>query len=90
MASKDPATRILSARQAALTRWGRLPSHDDREKATQPARDAALARFEREADPDGRLTETERVQAAEQLQRAHLMRMSMKAKAARARKRAAA
>jgi hypothetical protein len=48
-----------------LTRWGRLGSAEDRTRATQPARDAALAGFERQADPEGRLTPVERARAAE-------------------------
>ena len=79
MAAKDPATRVRAAQAAALTRWGRLGSADDRFEATKPARAGKMARFEREADPDGRLTPAERARAAEQLQRAHMIRMSLRA-----------
>jgi hypothetical protein len=47
MAAKDPVARVLSARQAAAERWGRTV---DRSAATQPARDALMARFERQAE----------------------------------------
>jgi hypothetical protein len=39
-------------------------THDPRE-TTKPARDAFMARFEREVDPDGRLPEAERRRRAE-------------------------
>ena len=90
MAAKDPATRARAARAAALTRWGKLGASAAREQATQPARDALLARFEREADPEGRLTPQERARAGEQLRRAHMIRMSLKAAETRRRKREAA
>jgi hypothetical protein len=85
VASHDPSTRVLAAQAAALTRWGKLGSTEDRSHATQPARDAKRERYEHEADPDGRLTPAERARAADQLQRAHMIRMSLRAKAARAR-----
>lgn len=85
MAAADPSTRVRAAQAAALTRWGKLGSTDARRDATQPARDKLRERFEREADPEGKLTEAERARAAEQLQRAHMIRMSLKAKAARRR-----
>ena len=79
MAAHDPATRVRAAQAAALTRWGRLGSAEDRRAATEPGRRAVFGRFEREADPDGRLTPVERARAAEQLQRAHMIRMSLRA-----------
>jgi hypothetical protein len=85
MAAHDPSTRVLAAQAAALTRWGKLGSAEDRREATQPARDKFRIRFEHEADPEGKLTPAERARAADQLQRAHMIRMSLKAKAARAR-----
>jgi len=53
---------------------------------TAPMRAAAFARFEREADPDGTLTPEERDRRARLLQRAHLLRIGIKARKARARK----
>jgi hypothetical protein len=85
-----PETRILAARAAALTRWGKLGSAAEREAATQPARDGQRARFEREADPEGKLSPQERARAADRLQQAHMIRMSLKAAAARRRAREAA
>jgi hypothetical protein len=86
MAAKDPATRVRAAQAAALTRWGRLGSAEDRERATRPARAGKMARFEREADPEGRLTPAERSRAAEQLLHAHMIRMSLKAAKAKRKK----
>lgn len=75
----------LSARGrvAAHTRW----AHEtDRTEATAPARRGLMAKFEREVDPEGRLTEAERTRRAESLFNAHMARLSMKAAAARRRK----
>lgn len=44
-------------------------THDPRE-TTKPARDAFMARFEREVDPDGRLSEAERRRRAEAAKKA--------------------
>lgn len=87
MAASDPTTRIRAAQAAALTRWGKAGSDEDRREALRPAHDGLRARFEREADPDGKLTPDERAAAAERLMRAHMLRMSLKAKASRARAR---
>jgi hypothetical protein len=77
-ASVDPIIeakrRVLRARIAAAERWARTP---DRVAATAPARHGLRARFEREVDPDGALSEAERLRRADQLLRAHMMRMSL-------------
>jgi hypothetical protein len=87
MPARDPSLRVLAAQAAAAHRWGRSGSTEDRARATQPARDGLRARFEREADPDGRLTPDERAARADQLMHAHMLSMSIKAKASRARAR---
>ena len=79
--------RVLAARIAAAERWGRTA---DRAAATEPARDGLRARFEREADPDGTLSPDERARRADHLMRAHMLRMSLKAKNARRKTREAA
>jgi hypothetical protein len=78
----SPSERSLRARLAAHTMHA---THDSRE-ITKPARDAFLARFEREVDPDGKLPEAERRRRAEQAKRAYFTRLAFQsAKARRAR-----
>jgi hypothetical protein len=66
--------RSLRASIAALTRWG----HADGVSGTAAARRASLARFLREADPEGVLTERERTLRADRLLRAHCKAMGLK------------
>jgi hypothetical protein len=77
----SPAER---ARIAALTRHGRGDTRD----AVRPAREAFMARFEQEADPEGLLEPTERAARAQRLLRAHMLRLA--AKSAENRRRRAA
>jgi hypothetical protein len=86
VAAKDPAARILSARIAVAERWGRTV---DRSAATQPARDGLRAKFAREVDPHGELPDDERERRVDSLIHAHMIRMSLAAKRARARRREA-
>jgi hypothetical protein len=60
--------------------------YDSRE-TSQPARDAFMAKFEREADPDGTLDPAERKRRARHLLQAHMVRLAMRSALAR-RKRA--
>lgn len=78
-----PEERTRRARIAAHTRWGKTP---DRTAATEAARRGLLAKFEREADPDGVMSPADRAAAAENLRRAHYLRMAA-ARAAAAKKR---
>lgn len=83
MVAKDPEDRVLLARVAANERWGRTA---DRTAATAPARRGLRARFEREIDPDGTLAATQPAEVerrVDQLQKAHMLRMSLAAKNAR-------
>jgi hypothetical protein len=68
---------------ASLTRWARTP---DRSAATKPATDAAMARFEREVDPDGSLAPDVRATLAAAARRAHMKRLALASSRARARK----
>ena len=77
-----PEERSLRAQMAAHLRWA---SVEDRREATRAAREAAASRFERQVDPDGVLSLTERAIRAEHAQKAHMLRMSIAAKAARRR-----
>lgn len=63
----SPQERSLRARQAAHTLHA---THDSRE-LTRPARDTFLAKFERQVDPDGELSEAERQRRAEQARKAY-------------------
>lgn len=84
MTARTPEERSLVAQIAAAERWGRTP---DRNAATTPAREGLRAKFEREADPDGALTPSERARRADSLMRAHMLRMTLAAKQARRRSR---
>jgi len=77
------AQRRMHAQIAANTRWAMEP---DRSAATQAARDARLAKFEAEVDPDGDLNPTVRRERAIALRRAHMQRLALRS----SRKRAAA
>jgi hypothetical protein len=83
VASQSRQDRTLIARIAAAERWAREP---DRASATAPARAGLWAKFLREVDPDGVLSQGERVRRAELLRRAQLLRASRAAAAARARR----
>jgi hypothetical protein len=71
--SISPAERSLRARLAAYAQHGRR----DPQEATAKARQAFLAKFEREADPDGVLSPEERRRRAESLRRAHFARLAL-------------
>lgn len=68
------------AQIAAAERWGRTP---DRTAATEPARAGLRAKFAREVDPDGTLDAAELERRVDSLVRAHMLRMTLAAKAAR-------
>lgn len=64
--------RSIRARLAAET----LHSKVDSRQHTQPARDAFLASFEKEVDPDGLLSVQERRRRAESARKAHFTRLA--------------
>lgn len=80
MPDMSPELLRLRARIAAEERWGREP---DRSAATNPARSAFLARFEKEADPEGVLPPEERARRAQNLRRAYMYRLALKSARAR-------
>ncbi len=82
--SLTPAERSLRARVAAHT----LHAKVDATAHTAPARQAFLARFEREVDPDGLLPAEERRRRADHLRSAHFARLALLS--SKARRRAAA
>lgn len=75
----------INGRIGAAERWGRATS-DQRERSTRAARRAFDERFERLADPDGVMSEADRIAAAAHLKQAHMLRMSRAAAAARRRR----
>ncbi len=79
--SADPESRVLAARIAAAERWGRTA---DRSAATAAARAGLRAKFAREVDPDGILPADEVERRVEHLVTAHMLKMSLAAKKARA------
>lgn len=83
---KNPSERSLIARIAVHESWARTP---DRTARTAPARAAFADRFEKQVDPDGVLSPTERARRAEHARQAHMTRLALKSAQAR-RARAAA
>jgi hypothetical protein len=82
----NPGERALRARIGAYAMHGR----NDARETTAKARAAFLARFERLADPEGRLPLAERRRRAQQLRSAYFARLALaSAKARRARRPAA-
>jgi len=55
----------------------------DTRKTTQPARDAFMARFEREVDPEGVLPEAERQRRARAAKRLYFQRLAWRSAKAR-------
>ncbi len=78
-AELTPEQRSLRARIAAYT----LHSRRDPRITTKPARDAFLARFEREVDPDLQLDEAERRRRAEAAKKAYFSALALKSSRAR-------
>lgn len=78
----EAATRFDSARgrAAALIRW----AHEDHAPQSAKATAGFLRRFEREVDPDNELSPAEREIRARRLMRAHMIRLSARARAKRA------
>ena len=79
-----PDQRRLRGRMAAAV----LHSRYDSRALTQRARIAFLRKFLDQVDPDGRLSEGERLRRAEQARRAHFLRLALASSGARRRRRA--
>jgi hypothetical protein len=84
MPARTPEERALVARIGAAERWGRC---GDRTAATAPARAGMRAKWAAEVDPDGTMDQAEVERCVDQLQQAHMLRMSLAAKQARRRAR---
>ncbi|TDE34179.1 hypothetical protein [Actinomadura sp. 6K520] len=63
----------IDKRIAVLVSWSKTR---DRKRRTKPGRDAFLARFEREVDPEGVLPLEERRRRAELAKRAYMLRLA--------------
>lgn len=68
-----PEQRSLRARMAANARWSKTT---DRSQSTTAARAAFFAKFEKQVDPQGELSTTERSLRAEYAMRAHMQRLA--------------
>lgn len=74
-----PEQRRTRAQLAALTRW----SKEDPKANAARGQAGLMARFEREVDPLGELTEAERSRRARAAHRAHMARLSLASSKAR-------
>ena len=81
--SLSPGQRTERAKIAANARWGR---EIDRLAATKPGRDAAFQKLLHEADPEGILSEAERLKRAKNLQAEQMARIRLAASKARYRR----
>lgn len=77
------SVRTMQARAAAHLSWSRTPDPTAR---TAPARDAFLARFEQQVDPDGVLDAGERTRRALHARTAHMQMLAARSAQARARR----
>jgi hypothetical protein len=80
-----PEQRSLYGRIGAHKSWAGTV---DRSKRTQPARDAALARFEKQIDPDQVLPVAERRLRAEHARKAWMLELAAKSAKSRASRKA--
>ena len=70
----------LEKRIAAELSWSQTT---DRKARTRPAREAFLARFERQVDPGGSLSPDERKLRAKHAMRAHMLQLARRSAALR-------
>ncbi len=69
-----PAERKLRAQLAAHTSWANT---EDRTKRTEAGRQAMLAKFEHEVDPDNTLDPVDRAKRAESARKAHYAKLAL-------------
>jgi len=72
--SLTPEQRSLRARMGAYA----VLSRYDAKEITKPARDAFMARFEKQVDPEGTLPEAERARRAEAAKQLHFQQLAWK------------
>jgi hypothetical protein len=73
-------SKDINKRIAAEISWAHTY---DRSARTRPAREAFLKRFEREVDPENKLSPEERHRRAEHAKRAYMLRLAKRAVTAR-------
>lgn len=78
--ASTPAERRLAAQIAAHESWAQTP---DRSARTAKARAALMAKFEAQADPEGKMLPAERARRAEHLRKAHFQRLALASAKAR-------
>jgi hypothetical protein len=77
--------RRLAAQKAVHTSWAHTA---DPAARTAPARKAFADRFERQVDPEGTLSPTERARRAEHARKAYMADLALKSAKARRRRKA--
>ena len=75
-----PEQRSLRAKAAVDASWAHT---SDRAARTEPARRAALARFERQVDPHGELPDEERQRRAKSARRSYFRYLALRSARAR-------
>ncbi|QCY47526.1 hypothetical protein GcLGCM259_1808 [Glutamicibacter creatinolyticus] len=78
--ASTPTERRIAAQIAAHESWANTT---DRSARTAKARAALMAKFEQEADPEGKLLPAERAKRAEHLRKAHFKRLALASAKAR-------
>lgn len=78
-----PTEKSLRGQIAVNTSWAHTQNRSAR---TEPARKAALDKFEKEVDPDGVLPPAERAKRAASLRKAYFARLALRSAQARRRR----
>lgn len=79
------SVHAVNGRIGALERWSRTTA-TERTQQTEAARVGALTKFEEQADPEGRMSEADRIAAGARLRRAHMQRLAQLSAASRRRR----
>jgi hypothetical protein len=80
--------RSLIGKIGANTRWAKM-TKDERRAATAAATKGREKSWERQADPEGRMTPAELIEAVARLKKAHYSLMALRSAQARASRKAA-
>lgn len=71
----NQSERRIGGKLGAHRKWARC---SDRTQATAAARSSFLARFEREVDPEGKLSDLDRTQRAESARKAYFIGLALR------------
>lgn len=85
LVSSDESLRSMRGRLGAYTRWANADARE-RFAAGNRMRQGLQAKFEREVDPEGKLSAQERAKRAEYARKAHMQRMALKSAKTRRRR----